>query len=368
VVAGLIVVIISTSMVGFGTLASIRGYDPYQSLPLSWLLTGAKGGGGNMRELVRRAKQRELTAEEVARVIPVALAEYETGPDKSGSKGWADLLALFDGDGDLSASQRQPFFDSIAPVSLRVRSQVLRHEPIMLELSYRDRGAPSLLYLMRLMIEEIRIGEQVVLANYAWDEFGLDGQESAWPLLLPVPAFAEGEFDVTVTVKQSLYAPNALPGITAPRWSRGVTLQDTVKVLPSDGPDPIQMVPDANRRASLLRTISVGDIEVSRVKFLFWSRSVVTAWFYLDEPARMDLAFEVVLLDGDREIPAGYIAWSKGETGWDYAMSDQVEPLTAARVTPVLRSSRQAAVWTPACFDVWEGELRFAPERLKSTD
>lgn len=91
---------------------------------------------------------------------------------------------------------------------------------------------------------------------------------------------------------------------------------------------------------------------------LLLRKGVIRHRIFLERGFDVDLAFDVFYDVGGREIKAGHISWSKGETGWRSIVSDSFRAKDADRVHVILRGSRDAAIRTADCYNIWRGEVR----------
>jgi hypothetical protein len=90
----------------------------------------------------------------------------------------------------------------------------------------------------------------------------------------------------------------------------------------------------------------------------------VTAEVAVKGPLPVGIGFEVIALANGKEIKLGTIASARMDTSYTRSWllpGADLWSFDADQITPILRTSREAAMETVDCFEVWNGELRFDP-------
>lgn len=360
------VVLIGVSGAGFLGLASVVGrkIDLSRHYPLVYLLYRAKHNDpSSVQELRRRVQLGVLTTAQRRKIIETAVAERSRAGYANLSPVWADVLALLNKRGLLSPEDETAFYADLARVQFQVRRRVRVGEPIIVSVGYVDRGSPTEVYTLEYELKSLSVGDTASIMHWmVGGVYPLMGHSARhWSETMNFPAESEGDVSVRATLYYAIYAPDADPEIDEPLYVREQPYDITVEVLPRDAPDPIRMIDTLPRGLHLEDVISIESAGLSCKDYLFFRRCLLVMWFYLHEPVPVDLAFDVSVFNNYRTVSVGRMSWPAGRGGWRAVVSKPMRELQGDTVMPILRGSREAAMWTPDCYDVWSGEVTLEP-------
>jgi hypothetical protein len=147
-----------------------------------------------------------------------------------------------------------------------------------------------------------------------------------------------------------------------PSFTRDLVLTSELEILPADALDTVRLVDDPTLADDFKRAIS---IELSGRP---WGGSAKAGMFYLDIAVNrdlpMDAAFQVIGRVGEREVDLGTFTLKKPGRGSTRQWGCKLTSIDAEIFVPILRTSVEAARETTDIFEIWDGELEYAPVQI----
>ena len=151
-----------------------------------------------------------------------------------------------------------------------------------------------------------------------------------------------------------------------PSFIREIALTYELEILPGDAADTVRLVNDPTLAAEFKRAISVKVFDKPL------GRAAEPGEFYLEiavtRDVPMNAAFLIIGRVGEREAILGDFTVKKPGRGNRMRRSCDVELIGADHFTPILRADAEAARRTADIFEIWDGELEFAPVQMPSSD
>jgi hypothetical protein len=370
-VVGLLLVLVGgggLGAVGYGYAQKVDWYTYY---PASSLVRMAKADDPRaINELINRLKNDTLRQADCGELVAAALDRQGAVPAPANITKWADILGYIDGNGWLSAEQQDRFYRQLGPMKFSVRPRIKLGEFAVMEIKTEDQGTFLLAGRFKMRTEGWRLDGKTMPfgGGETWDDvpLGWGGIRARSTYSFGGSLWDVGIHKVACVVAQAVFAASADPEVADPLWSRKVTLDGEVEVVPDSAPDPITLVENDELLDVLRDAIKVDRIERQR-----WEEGgpeELSVTLTLNQPAPMCLAFDVFVVTADREIALDTVCWPKGEQGTNYVSpgfwfrtqrpSDYEIP---DAVMVELRASRDAASKSADCFEVWGGKLRLGP-------
>ena len=146
--AGAMIVLLAAIPLVTSMGLSIFKIDPIRLEPLSWLLRGLDKDRWDIQpkdfaEIVSRVKSGRLSSDDIEKVVKVALRD-QADLSKTWNPQWGDLIEYLNSKGQLSAADWKTYLAQDEPVTLEVRPNVARGDPIPFHLFGQLRGATPL--------------------------------------------------------------------------------------------------------------------------------------------------------------------------------------------------------------------------------
>ncbi|MCO6438094.1 MAG: hypothetical protein J5J06_13455 [Phycisphaerae bacterium] len=367
-------VVASMLVLGGGALSGARALklNWYPYCPLDWVLYAARESRAAGEELSRRVRFEMLSPEELDKVVRTAMArQTETYPQEV-PEVWANVLGMLEVAGRLSEEDREAFLGSLVWAEVKVRERVRVWEPLVLELHSRSRSSRSVQYQPRVEIANLKGGRGVwsiappFASRFLGLTFKLPWDNSA---KYEATTFRKGKHVVRGDLRIRLTDPTRMKRIADPDsgmswrlddgsadvYQKSVPFELPYEVFPSDAPDPVRRIdqPELTRRirrdikAEFRKSEGPKPNLVSRICFDLTQK----------RPSEIDLGFDVFLQIDAELIPAGEVLWPKGRVNGIFLASKFFAPRKVNRFDVILRSSRDVAIHTVDCYDIWDGEI-----------
>jgi hypothetical protein len=361
-VVGTLLLLLSATglgLIGYGQAKRVNWYLHY---PKFVLLRKARADDRlAINELTRRVRAGLLVRDKIGDIVPLALAKHGAPARFFNSRSWADLLAAIDRVGGLTTQHKERFYGQFVLVKLEVRPKVRQGDELPVRVWIKDYGTPSLAGEYVVQEDLLRVAGGTHRLCRSWMNGPWPGNSArSHGTLIDVGCLEPGRHAVEYVVTRSVCRGGADPSEREVLWSEQMTLVETVQILAPDAPDPLTLI-DAPALAEALKgAIEFRTMSVERTGLL--RRPHLEAEILIQGPLPIDVGFEVLALAGDREIQLGRLAHPKGVRGSHaWGLGRDLWFLDAEEITPILRTSRKAASESIGCFEIWGGELRFAP-------
>lgn len=372
--AGVAAVALALSGASLAGVKSLRlNWYPYY--PLDWLLSAAardiRPAG---EELSRRVRTEMLSPAELDKVTRTAMEhQTKTYPAKV-PEVWANVLGMLEVAGRLSEEDREAFLGSLVWAEVKVRERVRVWEPLVLQVRYGSRGGRSVGHNFRVVLTDLKPGRGSwwLSPPNNWELLNLEGSE-AWCLKSNAIAWRKGDHILRGELRAAITDPTRSMRTTKSEgdttWTfddgsgeilvKTVPVERPYRVIPTDAPDPVHLVvrPDLQRRLRRILTVEEVQSWAPSKPNTPKQHSRVVVCLELMSPFDFDLAFDAAIEIGKDRIPAGEISWAKGETGRKWIGSKRFTPRDVDRFNVILRSSRDVAIHTVDCYDIWDGEI-----------
>lgn len=312
------------------------------------------GDAGALAEIERRHTSGSITASHLDDLAEACLKKQaDLSLQLSQILTWLEVLEDLDNNGDLSEAQQARYYkQTVASFNAEVNDRVRAGEPLLVEASFEGRHDDNLsLYLSKGYIQlsgRVYMGTQVG---------GWSAPRSLRVLAVPFPE-EPGEYDVSFVTTLSLNRT----------WSRAplLTLTErgtiTVEVVaPGIGEEP---TPRAAPTLDGWLADAGFHFEIVRCCRPIWldvPEACEELEYYvcidMDFQTPIALAFQVAVLDGDHEIPAGYFYCRQGTA----ELTANLHPVSldpeSKNVSIVLRSDIDVARRPVDLGEFWAGEV-----------
>ncbi|HEY3244968.1 MAG TPA: hypothetical protein VGM03_16625 [Phycisphaerae bacterium] len=312
-----------------------------------------------LAEIIRRISAGKLGVTEWPRIIEVALAKHGATITALHVLDWAKLLDAIHVRGGLSTGDRDRFYSHLAPMKLLVRPIIRQDDWFVLEAQPQDRGLALYEGAFSMRIKSLRIDGQLKSWRAEPSLWGRGAVPNAGPLRLvsqgdlPSP----GKHLVRCVIEQQVldWLPGSVSGTRG--WKQEITLDGIIQVRSDTEADPISLTSDSSVVPILQGNIRVQQPQFALLPFMPFE-------LYLDTPAPMGLAFDVLAVTADAEIPLGTVSWFKGVRGAALVHRTTERAIFARSKMRriVLRATREAAGRSLDCFEIWDGQLEVSAD------
>ncbi len=301
-------------------------------------------------------------------VLPDIALSQCFGPDASQHrKTWAELLGLLADKDRLTPEQLDNYCEQMICVEFEVRPVVRRGDPLAIMLNIERRTSNLFMLGLFQKVHGIPLPKSLSRGANRWLPCSTNPDRPVRRNLYPYrwteetdehfpvgTTRLEGSCELVVSADPSPYAERSQP-----LWSKTFPLSGEVTVLPENAPDPVMLVEDEQLGHVLAAGISntyARQFEPSSGNGVSYSLR-----FELDEPASLDLAFEVIGVVDGSEFCLGTACWPTGSMGeaqeW-YVRECVAEDLPKVDYMDIiLRSNPEVARRTAACFNIWDGQV-----------
>ena len=352
------------SAAGVGALLYGRAQkiDWYQHYPVRLLLAYAGADDqAALDELLTRLEKDQIAAGSIPRLAELALEMHERYPPPPHVRTWHQLSeALYHFD-FYTEAQLERFYRNLTTAHLHVRPRLRAGDPIIGRLEFPG-----------------EIGWRVY-GTFQQQQMLLDGQScqalqsyllnseitpresgySIYPNGLKFnlePGRHTLTYQASCTVEQ--YADPFTSDERPVKWRGQTSATAQIEVVPLSAADPIRLIPDASVEEQLRGTLTIPSALLTRK---YPEYDLLGTKFELHRPVELDLAFEVLLLSGEKEVRLGYIAWPRGEHDPiilpPHSSPETESELLGSKIDLLLRTSRTAAAQSLNCYEIWDGEL-----------
>lgn len=359
--AGLL--LLSGAGAGVLVYGKARNIDWYRHYPVRLLMMYAgRNDQAALDELLARLEQNQVPASSIARLAELALDKYGRHPPPPHAPTWyrlSETLYLFDLYTD---AQRERFYHHLSTVGLQVRSRIRVGDPVIGRLDYPERTGWRV--FARFRQQEIHLDgiTRRQFQDYFVPRGGVHGESgyTLYPYGLDLdlePGSHTLAYHATCAVEPypNLFAPGEWP----PNWTGETSAAARIEVVPLSGEDPIKLVPDLDLAERLQGTLTIPFALLTRK---YPEYDLLGTKFELHQPVELDLAFEVLLLNEQKEVRLGYVAWQRGDSGAiilpPYSSAETESKVLGDEIDLLLRATRTAAAQSLACYEIWDGELR----------
>jgi hypothetical protein len=293
----------------------------------------------------------------------------QTDPIAVWHTGWGDLVDIAIGQAWLSEELTLQYVKGTPALTVHVRTPVMHGDSTPMNIQFSPNRAGSGNYRMYEIIVEPKSarlnGEDLDLdVNYA--SYMPGPGRSGWGLGNVLPTDSPGENQVELDVQMRLRLRSALTGrgsgiavgpdplvLTekdSEPWAR--TLSATFVVL-QPGESDVTMTPAPQHAAAIRDSIRITRAAIMRGEH----GDAASVSVMLNQPP-VDVAFEIIALVGDTEIPIG-VCQGRPNAGMGMGAQSSNVKLDLSNAVLLFRASEDAARQSLSIRDIWDGEIVF---------
>jgi len=362
-IAGLLLLIIATTGLGLAGYNQAKNINWYTYLPTFVLIHEAQADNRSaIAELASRCGAGTVDPQRLVHLIPLALTRQGAMPRPRSAWAWTDLLAPVDGAGLLSKPQQERFYDQVASFRIEFRPRVRRGERVVFYLWHWTYGSPTLKVTYGFGPGELRIGTWQREYHYLGeDSLSTRGGGGSSGHSVETNQFEPGVYQVEFRgTKKFLCGANM--DWDDPSFTRDIALTYELEILPADAPDTVRLVDDPMLADDFKQAISI------KLTDKPWGGTAKAGMFCLEIAVIRDLptdvAFRVIGRVGEHEVDLGQFTCKKPGRGYRTQRSCEAQSIGADSFVPILRTSVEAARETTDIFEIWDGELEYAPVQV----
>ena len=325
--------------------------------------------GPALAELTRRTTDSAIDGPTWAHVVATGL-EYQGDPAKPWEADWGSLLESAHMAGRLTGDAWQRYVrQAMGPnmFGLRLRPRVRRGDPLPYWLDEKG-GRAARSSTLRCRVTDERLawdGRTPPQPSGGSSTNGFDGGSASGSAVQPgdfPTGLVDGVQHVHLTATAAVYlaAKNGwdIDEKAPPLATRPIDLAGTFELVPADRPT-VTVVHDPSRADAIRRAITVGDLSQQAGSYPYVNVTVTA------HAPPVDLAFDVVLVQGGREFKAGSVSFAAGvgNSSWGTGGSGLRLPGPTADV--ILRGDPAVAAATTDLTEVWDGEVVFKDVKVE---